>query len=185
MEELLKLLPSGRTQGDQATAMIEGATDAVDSSSLEFCISLLDHDLKGDLFESVVVSFLAVLGIDVEKGILKELYHYTPALSGFIKVAQMPVVQNAVEGAKDRLVSHLADLLDEMRMRFLMHGTRSPFSWASRLRVYGKKVRDSTTCLGYISWSDDGQSVTYKGVSGLTIDVFRKFVRDQVAAAQS
>jgi hypothetical protein len=65
-----------------------------------------------------------------------------------------------------------------------MHGTRSPFSWASRLRVYGKKIRDSTICLGYISWSDDGQSVTYKGVSGLTIDAFRKFVRDQVTTAQ-
>jgi hypothetical protein len=53
---------------------------------------LLDHDLKGDLFESVVIGFLAVLGIDVEKGILKELYHFTPALSGFIKVAQMLVI---------------------------------------------------------------------------------------------
>lgn len=92
MEEFLKLLISGRAYGDQATTLIEGATDTVDSSCLELCISLLDHDLKGDLFESVVIGFLAVLGIDVEKGILKELYHFTPALSGFIKVAQMLVI---------------------------------------------------------------------------------------------
>ncbi|KAK3679563.1 hypothetical protein LTR37_021409, partial [Vermiconidia calcicola] len=75
-EELLRLSVSDLDRGDEATALLQGATNSLDSSCLELCMSLLDHDLKGDLFESIIIGFLAVLGIDVEKGILKEAYHY-------------------------------------------------------------------------------------------------------------
>jgi len=68
---------------------MEQSCDALDTDCLELCISLLDHDLKGDLFESAVIRFLAAITIDPVKGILKEAYHFTPTLSGFIKIAQM------------------------------------------------------------------------------------------------
>ena len=134
-----------RSQGSAAT------TALVDRCCLGLCISLLDHDLRGDLFESVVVGFFAALAIDEGRGVLKEAYHYTPFLSGFIKIAQMLVIQSAVVEAEEGKTEQPGDLLDEMRDRFTVHGARSPFSWMSRLRVYGKKVRDSTTCLGYIT----------------------------------
>jgi hypothetical protein len=54
---------------------------------LELYVSLLDHDLKSDLFESAVIRFLAAIAIDPIKGILKEVYHFIPTLSGFIKIA--------------------------------------------------------------------------------------------------
>jgi hypothetical protein len=51
--------------------------------------------------------------------------------------------------------------------------------------MYGKKVRDSTTCLGYISWADDNQSLSYKGIQHLTISQFRDFACSQVSKAQT
>jgi hypothetical protein len=98
---------------------------------LELCVSLLDHDLKGDLFESAVVRSLVAIAIDPIKGILKEAYHFTPTLSGFIKIAQMLVIQKAVVGARDVESIQPTDLLDEIRLRFLINGVRSLFSWAS------------------------------------------------------
>jgi hypothetical protein len=68
---------------------------------LELCVSLLDHDLKGDLFESAVIGFLVAITIDSIKEILKEAYHFTPTLSSFIKIAQMLVIQKAVVGVRD------------------------------------------------------------------------------------
>lgn len=160
------------------------ALSGLDRDCLHFCVSLLDHDLKASLFESSILGFLAVLGIDEVKGILKEAYHYTPMLSGFIKISQLLVIQYAINGAEAGLVAHPADLLDELRDRFMIHGTRSPFSWACRLRIYGKKVRDSTTCLGYISWTDDNQHVSYRNISNLGMEQFKRFVRTQVEQAQ-
>ena len=184
-EELAQLSSCDETFGEEATSAMERSCDALDMECLELCVSLLDHDLKSDLFESAVVGFLAAIAIDPIKGILKEAYHFTPTLSGFIKIAQMLVIQKAVVSARDVESVQPADLLDEMRERFLINGVRSPFSWASQLRVYGKKVRDSTTCLGYISWSDDGLSVSYKGVRHLDMSALRDFVRDQLEKAQA
>jgi hypothetical protein len=163
---------------------VRETTACLDRDCLAFCISLLDHDLKACLFESTIVGFLAVLGIDEAKGVLKDAYHYTPILSGFIKISQLLVVQYSVGLADGGDVAHPADVLDELRDRFMLHGTRSPFSWACRLRMYGKKVRDSTTCNGYISWTDDSEWISYKNISGLGMSQFKRLVASQVERAQ-
>jgi len=66
---------------------MERSCDTLDIDYLELYVSLLDHDLKSDLFESAVIGFLAVIAIDPIKGILKEAYYFTPTLSSFIKIA--------------------------------------------------------------------------------------------------
>ena len=74
-------------------------TADMDRSCLELCISLLDHTLRGDHFESAVLSFLAVLVIDEKLvGVFRSLLSYSPDLSKFIKIAQMLVIQRAVSG---------------------------------------------------------------------------------------
>jgi hypothetical protein len=89
---------------------------------------LLDHDLKGDLFESAAIGFLAAIAVDPVKGILKEAYHFTPTLSSFIKIAQMLVIQKAIVGVRDVENIQPTDLLNEIRARFLINGVRSLFS---------------------------------------------------------
>ena len=65
------------------------ATGPLDRACLEFCLSLLDHRLAGDIFESVIVGFLAVWGIDEASGAFYEAPNYTPKLLAFIKIAQL------------------------------------------------------------------------------------------------
>ena len=86
--------------------------------TLAFSITLLDHTLKRHLFESTLVEFLAVLGIDVKQQTFLKLYSYTSYLSGLVKMAQMLVVLQAVQLAEPSKVSHPADALDETRGRF-------------------------------------------------------------------
>jgi hypothetical protein len=73
-------------------------------------------------------------------------------------------------------------MLDEMRERFIVRGSRTAFDWACRLRSYAKKVVSNTTSLGYIAWSEDGSSVTYKD-TGFSMDALRKFIAVQVDKA--
>ena len=97
----------------------------------------------------------------------------------------MLVVQRTIDAADAGEVEHPADLLDEFHARFMVHGSRSPFAWASRLRVYGKKVRDSTTSMGHIAWADDGQSLSYRDIPEFRIPDLRRFVGDQIGKAQT
>jgi hypothetical protein len=122
----------------------------VDRACLSLYIILLNHTLKGDLFESAIVGFLAVLRVDFNKELLMKAYLYTLFLSAFVKVGQMLVVQSAVLAVENDLCDGPSDRLNEIRERFLIYGSRSPFNWVLRLRAYDKKIRNSTTSLRYI-----------------------------------
>ena len=77
-EKLAQLSSRNGTFGAEATSAMENLYDTLDVECLELCVSLLDHDLKGDLFESAAIGFLAAIAVDPIKGILKEAYHFTP-----------------------------------------------------------------------------------------------------------
>jgi hypothetical protein len=181
-----ELLSQRRLEVDSDSNIQEGTglLDDLDKSCLHLCISLLDHILRGDHFESVVLSFLAVLGINGKPGgIFTSPMSYSPDLSKFMKIAQMLVVQRAVSAADAGEVEHPSDLLDEMRERFMMRGSRTAFDWACRLRVYAKKVVSNTTSLGYITWSEDAETVSYRDTS-FSMDFLRSFVAAHVHKAQ-
>jgi hypothetical protein len=59
----------------------------LDQACLALLIALLDHSLKGDLFNSTLVSFLAVLGVDPTRQTFQDPYDYTSYLSSLVKIA--------------------------------------------------------------------------------------------------
>lgn len=149
----------------------------MDKACLLLCVSLLDHNLRGSHFDSVVIGFLAVLGIDKRKesGVFLDPLAYSPFLSKFIKIAQMIVLQRAVVAAEEGEVEYASDIVDNMRERFMVRGSRSAFDWAYRLRAFAKAYLNSTTSLGYIIWSEDKETVKYKTLK-LRMADFREFV---------
>jgi hypothetical protein len=98
-------------------------------------------------------------------------------------MAQMLVIERAVSGAEHGEAEHPSDLLDEMRGRFMVRGTRTAFDWAYRLRSYANKIVSNTTSLGYIMWSEDTETVTYRDIS-FSIEALRGLVSSLVARAQ-
>jgi hypothetical protein len=116
---------------------------------LLLCIALLDHQLHGNIYDSIIVGFLAVLGIKA-KGSYHEALAYTTHLSAFVKMAQLLVVQRAVVAVEEDEVDYPSDIIDVMQDRFMVFGTRSPMNWVLKLRGLGKKIRDTTTGLGHI-----------------------------------
>jgi hypothetical protein len=118
-------------RSDPLPAEEEGAGEVVrdlDRACLLLCIALLDHPLQGDHFESVVLCFLAVLGVDKSPGgVFCGPLSYSPDLSKFIKMAQMLVVQRSVVAAEEGEVEHPSDMLDEIRERFIVRGSRTAF----------------------------------------------------------
>jgi len=159
------------------------ARDTLDRRCLDLCIALLDHSLRGDLFDSVVVGSLAAMGVDQDRRCFRDPTNYTSQLSAFIKVGQLLVVLRAVAGADLAEVDSPADLLDDMMDHFVVFGTRSPMNYAQRLRCSGAKIRDTTTSIGHIIWSDDGLRLSYKHFE-LDLPEFRWFLRDQIQEAQ-
>ncbi|KAL4922945.1 uncharacterized protein BDV17DRAFT_296824 [Aspergillus undulatus] len=82
---------------------------------------LLDYTLKGDLFKSTLVNFLAVLGINRDYQGFQEPYYYTSYLSSLVKIAQILVVKHAVQLAEDSQTASPVDTLDKIRERFILY----------------------------------------------------------------
>jgi len=76
-------------QGQMLEAHVQGRV-------LQFCIALLDHGLADNEYQSVIISGLAVLGLQ-EGGRWANAEDYTPKLSAVIKLARLMVIQNAYE----------------------------------------------------------------------------------------
>jgi hypothetical protein len=184
-EELLSVqrLSGSNAPPAEGTAISEVVCN-LDRACLLLCIALLDHTLQGDHFESVVLGFLAVLGIDENPGgVFRGPLSYSPELSKFIKMAQMLVVQRAVVAAEEGEVEYPSEMLNKMRERFIVHGSRTAFDWACCLRAYAKKVVHHTTSEGFITWSKDSSIVTYKDTA-FSMDALRRFIAVQVDKAQ-
>jgi hypothetical protein len=168
----------------------EQLQQSLDYATLQLCIALLDHFLSDTVYDSIVVVFLAVLGIrdpmsSKDQGAtFCDSLRYTPYLSAFIKISQLLVIQRAVVAADRGEVPHVADMLNVLQERFMVYGSHSPVNWAQKLRSYGKQINQVTTSLGYISWTDDGERLSYKSLE-LSMTDLRQFLAAQTAAAQS
>ena len=131
-------------------------TRALDRATLLLCISLFDYPLCRSVFESPVVVFLAVLSIDEQNArAFCNAAAYSLVLSKFIKILQMLVIQRAVAAAEDRGVEYPADMLDDLRKRFLVQGSCSPFDWAYKQRQIARRIASNMTETGAIIWTED------------------------------
>jgi hypothetical protein len=161
----------------------------LDDKCLILMVSLLDHKLYGDVYDSIVVSFLAVMGIrqDVTSSNaqkLSEAAEFTPKLSALIKMGQLLVAERALLAVELDEADVSAHALEEMQDRFMTKDARSPISWSLKLRAYGKAVKDNTTSLGYIMWSDDNEILSYKKMR-FSMTGLRDLVSAEVEAAQN
>lgn len=164
-------------------ARTERPTEAQQQACLSLCIALLDHRLHGKLTDSILVGFLAALGINQSCDGFDDAVIYTPKLSALVKLAQLLVVQYAVSEHKAGRTQYPNELVGELQDRFIVFGSESPMNWILNLRAYGAKARDNTTALGFISWTDNGESLSYKSLE-FSMNGLRWFLRDQIQEAQ-
>lgn len=164
----------------EGTALSSTAMDR--QHCLDLCIALLDHKLNGKLTDSIVVVFLAALGINRNCDGFDDAVLYTTKLSAIVKLAQLLVVQYAVVESKAGRTQFPNELVSELQDRFMVYGSNSPINWILNLRAYGTKLRDNTTSSGFIYWSDDGQKLSYKSLE-FTMNSLRWFLHDQVEEA--
>lgn len=155
----------------------EAMQQEMDKYCLQLCVTLLAHRLDHDEYESAVISFLAVMGLENILGTsryrFKDSAQYTPVLSGFIKIAQMLTLQYCFQQEEDDEVESCRALLEELHSRFLTDSSGTPMDWALRLRLYGRGISRRMTMPGCINWI--GDTVVYEDIE-LSMTDFRTMV---------
>uniref|UniRef100_A0A0D2YKC3 Uncharacterized protein n=1 Tax=Fusarium oxysporum (strain Fo5176) TaxID=660025 RepID=A0A0D2YKC3_FUSOF len=99
-------------------------------------------------------------------------------------MGQLLVAERALLAVELDEADFPASAVEEMQDRFMTKDARSPISWSLKLRAYGFAVKDNTTSLGYIMWSDDDEILSYKKMH-FSMTGLRDLVSAEVEAAQN
>jgi hypothetical protein len=144
--------------------------------TVRLSIEILDHQLYGDEYESVIVCFLAMNAVSSKpEGGFREISSCTMDLTHLIKIAQFTVIQQSIYFTSSGKNDHLCQGLKPMRDRFLLADGRSPMAWMLKMRQFGLYLTQHQTVDGYVVWSPDNQKITF-GKFETTMTDFRMFV---------
>ncbi|KAF5574050.1 uncharacterized protein FSUBG_14077 [Fusarium subglutinans] len=166
-----------------------GLTDEkMERLCLDALISILDHQFKQSHYDSIVLSALAIMGINEDGGWI-EPTDYTPKYSGVIKVARMLVVYQSWHEREEDVAEKMRTMdedeareeakgmyriVREKSQRFITRVSEknnsepTPMDWIFDARTYRMKIRYATAAGGTIDWR--GKEITYRQVAAMQID---------------
>jgi superfamily II DNA helicase RecQ len=177
IEEYLEADVERDDEGEDEGAAKESKEDRrrLDELISRVLISLLDHN-TGDIPEtSILVTGLAVLGIDIERGWKKPL-SFTPMLSAIVTIGRMLVLSHAVRIRKEE-IGQISRERSISKKKAAIQATNhykivetiagncmgvvtktsnpGPMSYVLGVRTYGLKIRYNTTAPGFVDWRGD------------------------------
>lgn len=158
MQRTLRRTPNPGSDSERQT---------VDRTVLDLLVSLLDHPLQGDVYDSVILSALAAMGVREDGGWCQP-EDYTGLFSATIKIARMLVVlQSRLEDDESERPGRIFTIVRQKVSRFMTRthpgNFPTPMDWMFDTRTYGRSIRYKTAAPSCISW--DGNTVTYRTVT--------------------
>jgi hypothetical protein len=167
MEDARRLFPWRDGQKEQATRLIncvETGTGSVASAVLDFSRSFIFHKVYHKPFESPMLHFMAVLGIDEENNRLKEANDYSYMLAGLvycIRVIGLELLLPSKNRQQQADADYETFLLQ--RRQFLADGSMSVASNMISLLAYGKHIALNYGNAGGVFWEDETQTLNLHG----------------------
>jgi superfamily II DNA helicase RecQ len=148
----------------------------LDTRLMALIISLLAEDTSQlQLYQSPVMHYLAVRGINAQTKRFYPSYQYTPTLAHMIWIIRLLMLEVAVSekgwpelGLKSRketgaVEGAVAKRIQQLRRRYLCEGSFSPASSILSQLAYGQALNRVRSSEANVHWSDDRQIVFYSG----------------------
>jgi hypothetical protein len=130
------------------------------------------HDTSRiSLYESPMMHYLAVQGVDTQREVLQSAFYYTTILAGMLWINRLIMLEVAVPleawpvlGLKSKAeVESVQDRIHELRKKHLCEGSFSPTASILSQLAMGKKFNKTHQSQPNIHWSSDEQTVYYQG----------------------
>jgi hypothetical protein len=128
------------------------------------------RDLAGDMTSSVLIHFVAVLGIHRHSLAYKSAYLSTSYFSRFIWLGRLLFLEYALPLHPYTTLAYCwparetypdqANRLEEIRTKYLLRGGLGPFSEILELKAFAKSIVKKEGQPGTLSWASDGHSFT-------------------------
>lgn len=165
-------IESGATTDDQMAAL------------LKLFETLIFQKIYGDVFQSPLIHFLAVLGIDQENHRLRQGNDFSYMLAGVVYCTRVTALEILLPGERRSMQGEAEfKFFLEQRREYLADGTMSPMSTMISLLAYGKYLAHNHGNAGSIFW-EKGDRVMRLHSNRIVMDQFREMVRRAIADAE-
>jgi len=187
MKDARRLFPWRDGQKEQATRLIncvETGTGSVTSAVLDFSRSFIFHKVYHKPFESPMLHFMAVLGIDEENNRLKEANDYSYMLAGLVYCIRVIGLELMLP-SKNREQQADADYETflQQRRQFLADGSMSVASNMISLLAYGKHIALNYGNAGGVFWEEEAQALNLHGAR-IPMEKFKAMVGKAIDDAE-
>ncbi|KAH7190073.1 hypothetical protein DER44DRAFT_851671 [Fusarium oxysporum] len=125
--------------------------------------------------------FSGILGFSADLNGFLPARSYTSNLAALIYVQRLLFLEYALPargypllGISTRPRTGQVSRLQKIRQEYLVLGSQSPFEELFSLLAYGRAIASSETPAFLLTWSDDGQTVSYKDEISVHMEKFRR-----------
>ena len=151
---------------------------------LNFYESLIFQGVRGDVFKSAILHFLAVLGIDEEINRLRQANDFSYMLAGVVycmRVLAVEIILPSTE--RDDQDEEDDKRFRQVRGEYLADGSYSVMSKMLSMLAYGKHLAMNHGNSGAVSWSEDRLVLSYRG-KPIALSRFRSMVQGAISEAE-
>jgi hypothetical protein len=163
----------------------EVSDEARAKTMLELCRTFIFYTFTGSEFECGLVHFCAILGIDGENNRLRRASDYTYMLAGLVydvRILAVEILLPSHEREEQARDGTAREYFLQQRAMYLADGTSTPMSTMISLLAYGKHIAMNEGNAGMVSWSQDRQTLYYKGLP-IEMTAFQSMIQDVIARA--
>jgi superfamily II DNA or RNA helicase len=175
MDEIWETLRSG-IRGEEEE-------DLFKQKLLGFCVEVIAHKLKYDIFDSPLLHFMGVLAVDERKGRFKGPEHFTYTLAGVIYCGRVMMTEHTFPKALREDKRPRLKKLKKMRRKYLVDDSFTPMShlldWLGFGKYLAKEVGSQVKC----EWSEDDQTLLYNG-KPIEMSRLREFLQELMMEAE-
>ncbi|KAG6091014.1 hypothetical protein E4U31_007459 [Claviceps sp. LM219 group G6] len=187
MRDARRLFPWTDETRDQARRILCSVTRGTDikRSILEFSRSLIMQKIYGSEFDSPMIHFMAILGINAEHGTLREAQDYSYMLAGLVYCARVISLELLLP-SKDRALQGGPEIQNfhEQRKEYLQDGSMSVFSCMISLLAYGKRIAMEHGNAGSVFWEEGNRVMILHG-GRIVMTKFRAMVEKAIDDAET
>ena len=138
--------------------------DKLDALVFEFSLALVQHRLEDRTFDSVIISFCAVLAWDSVDETWRKIANYSGFLSHLIYLSQVLILQHCHHLVEKAEANDLRQCIIEQRDRWLLNDCRGPVAELDSLRLLAQKINEDSVNEAQIRWYQDGETLAYNDV---------------------
>lgn len=158
---------------DDPTTEVEDQDQELTSELMGFCQLVVMQDMgkQKSVYDSPLMHYLAVMGVDTESNTFRVSFFYTPILAGILYINRLIMLEIAVSidgwpeldiPAKDDIPS-VPERIHQIRRQYLCEASFSPTSSILSQLAMGKSFNKLHQSPSNIHWSEDEQTIFYLG----------------------